>query len=67
MKRTLVILALLIAGCGSNELDTGYRPRALTDSSSQRRGYYTNPYSPDSDPDRPGVAADPSQHRPRGF
>lgn len=65
MKRTLAILVLVVAGCGTNELDTGYRPRALTDSAADRRAYYVNPYSPDANPEGPAI--DPSQHRPRGF
>lgn len=67
VKYALVILALLIAGCGSNELDTGYRPRPLTDSSAQRRAYYVNPYSSEADPNNPANRIDPSAYRPRGF
>jgi hypothetical protein len=68
VKRTFIILlTLLIAGCGTNELDTGYRPRPLTDNTAQRRAYYVNPYSPDADPDNPANQIDPGAYRPRGY
>jgi hypothetical protein len=69
MTRLTVIFAfVLLAGCGSNQLETGYKPRPLTDTPALRKAYYTNPYSPDASPDAGGAGApDASMHRPRGF
>jgi hypothetical protein len=66
VKRAFAILTLILAGCGSTELDTGYRPRPLTDGAPTRRAYYTNPYSADANPEG-APAPDPNHHRPRGF
>jgi hypothetical protein len=38
------LLALLVCGCGP-KLETGYEPRALNATSTERRGYYAAPYS----------------------
>ena len=68
MKRSALILGLLLlASCEDNTLETGYRPRALTDSPAARKSYYVNPYSPDANPDPQAPVSDPSQNRPRGF
>lgn len=40
----LVALAVL-AGCGSARLETGYTPRPLNASDSQRRAYYSGKYT----------------------
>jgi hypothetical protein len=40
---TWLVLAVL-AGCSSN-LETGYEPRRLGSSETERRGYYAAPYS----------------------
>jgi hypothetical protein len=45
---SLMCLALIAAGGCSSKLATGYEPRKLGDSESQRRTYYAAPYSPDS-------------------
>ena len=51
-SRRLTVLAaatgmLMIsgAGCGSSELETGYKPRLLSSSDAQRRAYYAPQYS----------------------
>ncbi len=68
MNRLTVIFGLLLlAGCGDNALETGYKPRPLTDTPAMRKSYYTNPYAPDANPDSGGGAATPDLHRPRGF
>jgi hypothetical protein len=38
------------AGC-SDKLETGYKPRKLGASESQRRAYYASPFSPESMPE----------------
>lgn len=39
-------LALVVApGCGTPTLETGYAPRPLSDTGTQRRGYYAGPFS----------------------
>ena len=49
MKKLLFIsLLVLIAGCESGTLETGYSPHKLTDSSTIRQGYYASPYSPEA-------------------
>jgi len=45
---TLFVLGLgALAGC-SNALETGYVPRALGASSTERRGYYASPFTPEA-------------------
>jgi hypothetical protein len=39
---------LLLLGCGSNTLETGYQPRPLKASSAMRRSYYASPFSPEA-------------------
>jgi hypothetical protein len=55
MMRYLVLLAGMVlagvsAGCAS-KLETGYVPRKLGATESQRRAYYASPYSPQSHPE----------------
>jgi len=38
-------LALLTAGCGSRKLETGYTPRPLNASDTERRAYYSGKYT----------------------
>ena len=38
-------LALLAAGCGSRQLETGYTPRPLNASDTERRAYYSSKYT----------------------
>ena len=40
-------LLSLLAGCGST-LETGYIPRPLGSSSTERRGYYASPFTPEA-------------------
>lgn len=37
----------LLAGC-SSALETGYVPRAVGSSSTERRGYYASPFTPEA-------------------
>ena len=38
-------LALFAAGCGSRTLETGYTPRPLNASDTERRAYYSGKYT----------------------
>ena len=52
MKRGLCLLALLallvLGGCSTDHLETGYVFTPLGDSSAKRRGYYADPFSPEA-------------------
>ena len=39
------VLALLAGGCGSRTLETGYTPRPLNASDTERRAYYSGKYT----------------------
>lgn len=46
MKRGWIIFALLLtAGCGDGALETGYKPKPLTDSITLQKGYYASPFT----------------------
>ena len=47
--RTIPVIALLLlaAGC-SNELETGYKPKALGVTSEERKAYYAPAFSPEA-------------------
>jgi hypothetical protein len=67
----LVIIALCLGGC-SNTLETGYVPRALGASSTERRGYYASPFTPEAAAAQQYKTSDPnldtrSNHRPGGY
>ncbi len=47
-KPALILLALLTAAGCSSRLETGYEPRKLGASESERRGYYAPAFSPDA-------------------
>ena len=53
---------IMQSGC-SEKLETGYKPRALGDSESQRRAYYAAPFSPEASPTEE-KAASPTNRRP---
>jgi hypothetical protein len=49
-SKRMILLSLIAAsllGC-SNTLETGYKPRALNDSPTVRRGYYASPFTPEA-------------------
>ncbi len=48
MWLTLSLLVLLLAGCDSGVLETGYMPRKLTDTPAVRQSYYASPFSPEA-------------------
>ena len=49
MRRALLLLAIAgLAGCGSDTLETGYAYQPLGDSSTKRRSYYADPFSPEA-------------------
>ena len=41
----LVVLPGLVLGCGSQQLETGYRYRPLNSTTVERRAFYADPYS----------------------
>lgn len=41
----LVAAPLCAAGCGSSKLETGYTPRPLSASDTERRAYYSGKYT----------------------
>ena len=69
---TLLVLGLAaLTGC-SNALETGYVPRALGASSTERRGYYASPFTPEAVAAQQSKASDTSNdlhsaHRPGGY
>jgi hypothetical protein len=57
------------AGCGSSELETGYKPRTLSSSDAQRRAFYAPQYSREAamaaqQQQQSGDASSLSRHRP---
>ena len=71
-KRAWMILIVIAGlswssvGCGSGRLETGYKPRLLGASDTQRRAFYASPYSKEAamaeqDADRIGS----TDYRPR--
>jgi hypothetical protein len=48
MRKSMLFLGLLtLAGC-SSKTETGYEPRKLGASETLQRGYYAQPFSPES-------------------
>jgi hypothetical protein len=43
----VVLVVAMCAACGSR-LETGYKPRKLSDSEAERRAYYADPFSPEA-------------------
>ena len=41
----LSLLLFVVAGCGSSKLETGYVPRPLNASDTERRAYYSGKYT----------------------
>ncbi|MBC7783117.1 MAG: hypothetical protein H7144_04695 [Burkholderiales bacterium] len=49
MRRlTLSLTLIILCGCSNKTLETGYTYTPLGDSSTQRRGYYADPFSPEA-------------------
>ena len=44
-RLTLVATAALACGCGSSKLETGYTPRPLSASDTERKAYYAGKYT----------------------
>ena len=42
------VALVALAGCGGNELETGFKPQPLGSSAAVRRGYYASPYTPEA-------------------
>jgi hypothetical protein len=71
LASTMMAAVLLVgSGCGSSELETGYKPRTLTSSDAQRRAYYAPQYSREAamaaqqQQQQGGDAAGMARHRP---
>lgn len=60
------LITLTAVGC-SNELATGYKPKALGVNSETRNAYYAPPFSPESQAARGGDSADLKMRRPTGY
>lgn len=59
---------LAVAGC-SDSLATGYTPRPLGVSSTERRGYYASPFTPEAaaaQQSKSDITADPNSFRRPG-
>ena len=48
MKRTMLVISILIAGGCSNTLETGYKPKPLGSSAAVRRGFFAAPFTPEA-------------------
>ena len=44
----MAVVAVVLCGCGSERLETGYEPRKLGDSDAVRRSYYAAPFTKES-------------------
>jgi hypothetical protein len=58
------VVVLVAAGC-SNTLETGYKPRALGDSSVKRRAYYAAPFTPEAKAGEAAREQELDMRRPR--
>lgn len=47
-KVASAVAIILLTGCESPTLVTGYKPRLLGSSDAARRGYYARPFTPES-------------------
>lgn len=71
LRAGLICCVLLpcLPGCGQDKLETGYVYTPLGDSTSKRRGYYADPFSPEAraaQAERPADAADAGGRRVPG-
>ena len=48
MRTSLMLLALAVLGGCSSKLETGYEPRKLGASETERRGFYAGEFSPEA-------------------
>ena len=67
--RPFVWVILLAAGVAMGcheELETGYKPRTLNASSTDRRAYYAPAFTPEATPDDKG-ATNPGFHKPTEY
>lgn len=63
-----LLAIIFLAGCES-ELETGYKPRALNASSTDRRAYYAPPFTPEASTSTPEdkPSGGDSFHRPGNY
>lgn len=52
MRTALIVFSTLLilttSGCGKGQLETGYKYTPLGSTTSQRRAYYSGPFSPEA-------------------
>jgi hypothetical protein len=48
MRWMAVLVVAASMGCGTEKIDTGYKPRKLGASDALRRSYYAAPFTPES-------------------
>jgi hypothetical protein len=47
MRVSMLMIVVLLSGC-SSKLETGYKPRKLGASETERRGFYASPFTPEA-------------------
>jgi hypothetical protein len=60
-----IVTGMLIIGCSSGELETGYKPRKLGASEAERRAFYANPFTPEANAAAQDRESDLEARRPR--
>lgn len=68
--RRVVWVIILAAGAAMGcheELETGYKPRTLNASSTDRRAYYAPAFTPEATPDDNKGATNPGFHKPTEY
>ena len=63
VRLTGAVLLALACGC-TQELETGYKPRALSASPAERRAYYASPFSPEAAEGAKEAPASSGYHKP---
>jgi hypothetical protein len=69
-KLGFAIMAVAVIGGCSNALETGYKPTPLGAASSERRAYYANPFTPESQGGGQGdqdISGQPDIHNPHPY
>lgn len=47
MRLLMLLVVVIVSGCAS-KLETGYKPRKLGASETERRGFYASPFTPEA-------------------
>jgi hypothetical protein len=58
------MLGMTVLGGCSSELETGYKPRLLSASSTDRRAYYAPPFTAEATPSSSDKSAGEGVHKP---